>query len=156
MPDVTLIMLAGEVRSKTLRILDGVTEAQARFTPRGLNNTILWHAGHAYVLVEHLGIAPATGRLPEYPAGWFETFSWKSNPALVTEWPSLNEVISRLGDQLRRLTNAIEALTPQQLDQLLPNNRPLRYSILHGLHDEASHQGEMYLLKKMVVKGGDR
>ena len=31
-------------------------------------------------------------------------------------------------------------------------NRTLRFSILHGLHDEAGHQGEIYLLKKMWGK----
>jgi hypothetical protein len=28
-------------------------------------------------------------------------------------------------------------------------NRTLRFSILHGLHDEADHQGEIHLLKKL-------
>ena len=28
-------------------------------------------------------------------------------------------------------------------------NRTVRYNILHGLHDEANHQGEMWLLHKL-------
>ena len=50
------------------------------------------------------------------------------------------------------------ALTPQEilagLSEIIdaPRNRTLRYSILHGLHDEAWHQGEMHLLKKLLAK----
>jgi hypothetical protein len=149
-PDESLILLANEVRGKTLRLLDGVPDADARFAPAGLNNTILWHAGHALVVVEHLSVAPATGRAPIYPDGWFETFSWKSNPATVTRWPELGEVVGRLREQLPRLVAAIEALSPERLALLQANNRTLRYSILHGLHDEANHQGEIYLLRKML------
>jgi hypothetical protein len=152
-PDESLILLASEVRGKTLRLLDGVSDSEARFTPAGLNNTILWHAGHALVVVEHLSVAPATGALPSYPPGWFETFSWKSVPATVTRWPALAEVVERLRDQLTRLRVAIEALPPERLAGMLPNNRTLRYSILHGLHDEAGHQGEIYLLRKMLRVG---
>ena len=81
MADESLILLAREVRGKTLRLLDGVSDEDARYTPAGLNNTILWHAGHALVVVEHLSVVPATGRAPEYPQGWFESFSWKSATA---------------------------------------------------------------------------
>jgi len=145
-----LKLLATEVRGKTLRRLEGVTDAEARWAPPGLNNTILWHAGHALVVVEHLSVSPATGQPPVYPQGWFETFSWTSNPATVTHWPALDEVVGRLREQLQRLTTAIDALSPDKLATPDANGRTLRYSILHGLHDEAGHQGEIYLLRKML------
>jgi hypothetical protein len=154
MPDETLLMLASGVRGKTLRLLDPVLaagdEVAARFAPAGLNNSVLWHAGHALVVVEHLSVMPATGRPAAYPPGWFDTFSWKSNPATVTNWPTLGEVVAALKEQLPRLTAAIAAASPQQLDQIVDpqKNRTLRYSILHGLHDEAGHQGEIWLLRK--------
>ncbi len=148
--DQTLMMLAKEVRGKTLRILEGLTDDQARFKAPGLDNSILWHAGHACVVVEHLAAAPITGSV-DLPEGWFDTFSWKSNPATVTRWPALADVRTRLTGQLERLLPLIEALSDAQLDQVLDpaRNRTLRYSILHGFHDEACHQGEMWLLKKM-------
>ena len=62
-------------------------------------------------------------------------------------------MVARLREQLPRLVEAIERLTPAQLAELQLNNRSLRYSILHGLHDEADHQGEMYLLRKMLKMG---
>ena len=156
MPDPTLLTLADEVRGKTLRLLDGVPADLARFTTAGLSNSTLWHAGHALMLVEHLCIIPATGGQPQYPAGWFEMFGWGSVPAAVPPdaWPPLADVVGRLREQLTRLRAAIDALTPQQLDRVTDprRNRTLRYSIVHGLHDEASHQGEIYLLRKLYAR----
>ena len=153
MPDETLLTMANEVRGKTLRLLDGVPPDVARFTGPGLNNSVLWHAGHALMLVEHLCILPATGGTPQYPKGWFEMFGWNSRPAAVPRdaWPVLSDVTGRLKEQLGRLRGAIETLGPEQLDRVIDpsRNRTLRYSIVHGLHDEACHQGEILLLKKL-------
>lgn len=154
MADQSLLLLANEVRGKTLRLLEGVDDAQARFAAPGLNNSILWQGGHALIVVEHLGVSAATGRPPVYPAEWFEKFSWQSKPAMVGSWPSVEQVRAALRDQLQRLIVAIEGLSEQQLGAVIDQarNRTLRYSILHGLHDEAGHQGEMYLLKKMYAR----
>ncbi len=155
MPDESLLLLAREIRGKTLRILDNVTDDQALFAPPGLHNTILWHAGHSLIVVEHLSVAPATGNPPIYPQDWFDKFSWTSQPAAVKQWPALAEVKAKLIDQAERLTTAIGHLTEQQLSQPVGDPakmRTLRWSILHGLHDEADHQGEMWLLKKLQTK----
>ena len=155
MPDESLLTLANEIRGKTLRLLDGVPEDMARFTG-GLSNSPLWHAGHALMLVEHLCIMPATGAGPQYPRGWFDLFGWNSRPALIApgSWPPLADVVTLLREQLHRLTAAINALPPDRLNQTIDafRNRTLRYSIVHGLHDEATHQGELYLLKKLYGK----
>ncbi len=157
MHDQTLLLLATEVRTKTLRLLDGVTADQAKFTGGGgLNNSILWHAGHALVVVEHLCVSAATERPPQYPAGWYQTFGAKSLPAAVTDWPDLGTIVAALQEQLGRLSDVIRITHPARMDQVIDaeRNRTLRYSILHGLHDEANHQGEIYLLKKMWAKRG--
>ena len=153
MADETLLTLANEVRGKTLRLLDGVGPDAARFTGPGLNNSILWHAGHALMLVEHLCILPGTGGEPKYPTGWFEMFGWQSRPATVPPdaWPPLADVVERLREQLERLRSVIDALTPEQFGRVVDpaRSRTLRYSIVHGLHDEACHQGEIHLLRKL-------
>lgn len=157
MLDPTLILLANEVRGKTLRLLADVADDQARFTGTpALNNSILWHAGHSLWVVEQLAVAPATDRPAVYPPGWFEAFAAKSTPATVAAWPTLAEVTAALTDQLARLTAALGMLRQERLDQVIDvaRNRTLRYSILHGLHDEAGHQGEIYLLKKMWARRG--
>jgi hypothetical protein len=156
--DDSLLLLANEVRGKTLWLLDGITDEMARCAAPGLANSILWHAGHALVVVESLGVAPATGRPPELPEGWFDTFSWDSDPRTVKVWPAIAEVVAALREQLPRLTAAIAALSPGQLDQFIgpPHDATLRYVLVHGLHDEANHQGEIWLLRKMVAKRNPR
>jgi hypothetical protein len=153
MSDKSLHLLATDVRGKTLKLLEGIPDEAARFAPPGLNNSMLWHAGHALIVVEHLAVMPATGNAASYPAGWFETFSWKSTPAAVKSWPALSDVVKRLQEQLQQLVPVIEGLSEQQLESIPvvnpPRNRTLRHSILHGFHDEANHQGEMWLLRKM-------
>ena len=156
MADETLLTLASEVRAKTLRRLDGVTPEVSRFTAQGLNNSVLWHAGHALMLVEHLCIMPATSGAPQYPQGWFEMFGWDSRPAAIPpgDWPTLPQVADRLREQLDRLRAAIRSLPAGQLDRVIDpaRNRTLRYSIVHGLHDEACHQGEIHLLRKLHAR----
>ena len=78
MADETLLQLAKGVRGKTLRILDGVSEEQAVWLPAGLHNHILWNAGHALIVVEHLGVSAATARLAELLRKGGSKFSWKS------------------------------------------------------------------------------
>jgi uncharacterized damage-inducible protein DinB len=152
MPDATLMELLTEVRWKTLKILEGVDEAQARFAPTGLNNTILWHAGHGVVVAEHLCFVIPKLAERKYPAEWFDKFSWQSTPATVTQWPTLAQVVAELTAQRTRIIELIQSLTPEQLDRIIgepPRNRTLRGMIVHAMHDEANHQGEIHLLKKL-------
>lgn len=155
MHDASLILLANEVRGKLLRVLSGVTDEQARYTGHsGLNNSILWHAGHSLWVVEKLGIIAATGEQVRYPANWVAMFAAGSAPATVTDWPSLSAVVAALQDQLVRLVDILRNLRTERLDSVIDaeRNRTLRFSILHGLHDEACHTGEIQLLKKLHSK----
>ena len=157
MADESLILLAKEIRGKTLKLLDGVTDEQhAHFAAPGLHNTILWHAGHGAMLMEHLGIMPLTGsQQPGYPAGWFEMFGWKSDPRTVSAWPSVVQVRAELTQQLDRLLHPLQSADEATLSTPDAKGRSMRYLILHGLHDEAIHQGEMYLLRKMLMKNSE-
>ena len=154
MADETLVLLGTEVRGKTVRLLQGVSDREARWTPEGLSNNIVWHAGHSLWVVEALGLAPATGKGLQLPDGWKELFAAGSKPSPATAWPALAEVVDRLQEQLTRLTGAIRGLSQERLSQIVDpaRNRTLRYSILHGIHDEAGHQGEIYLLKKLIAR----
>jgi hypothetical protein len=157
MPDASLLVMLDEVRGKTLRVLHAVEPRHARWAPPGLHNTITWHAGHAYILAEWLTMR-ALGREPVIPDGWFALFSWESRPATVPDdrWPPLSEVVCRLEEQHRRLRRVIGALTDEQLGRpsAADPRHTVRRSILHGLHDEACHCGEMYLLLKMQQTAG--
>ena len=59
------------------------------------------------------------------------------------------DIVTKAGGQL--LTAAIAGLSEADLQRIVDpqRNRTLRYSILHGLHDEAGHQGEIWLLRKL-------
>ena len=78
-----------------------------------------------------------------------------ANPARTPRpWPAREELRRELTAKLPRVLAAVGPLTPQQLDARPPfahpgDDRTLRECIVHGLHDEANHQGEMYLLLKM-------
>ena len=151
--DQSLLLLLDEVRGKTLRLLQELTDKDARWTPSGLHNHILWNAGHSYVLVESL-VMEALGREPQIPKGWFEIFSWKSDPAHVAaeQWPTLAQVVAQLTEQQLRLRQVIEGLSEEQLSGPVPGktDRTVRSAILHGLHDEACHSGEIWLLRKLI------
>ncbi len=157
MPDDSLLLLLDEVRGKTLRLLEVVETPLDRWAPPGLQNTILWHAGHSYVLTEWLTLR-ALGRPPEIPDGWFALFSWKSRPAEVAKdrWPPLPEVIRHLEEQRERLRRVIGGLTDEQLGSPSASDprQTVRRSILHGLHDEACHCGEIRLLLKLQRTSG--
>jgi hypothetical protein len=159
MPDKCLLLLLDEVRAKTLRILKSVPAERARWAPAGLQNTILWHAGHAFVLVEGLTMK-SVDRTPLIPDGWYEMFSSESHPALVPSdhWPSLSDVIYHLESQHQRLGKLIGELSEAELDRPSASSpkRTVRFVILHGLHDEACHCGEMHLLSKMQVAASSR
>ena len=152
--DVTLVLLLDEVRGKTLAILEGLSQAQARWAPAGLHNSILWHAGHAYVVVEWLTLT-ALGRQPQMPPGWFDLFSWDSEPATTADdaWPQLQAVRGQLLEQHQRLRALIAGLSEEQLRSPSQerSGAPVRYSILHALHDEAGHGGEIWLLRKLLA-----
>ncbi|MCA9072590.1 MAG: DinB family protein [Planctomycetaceae bacterium] len=150
--DPTLLLLLDEVRRKTLTRLEGLTETQARFAPEGLQNSILWHAGHCYIVVEWLTME-ALGGATTSPPTWFELFSWASRPGENPNvaWPTLDEVIQELQLQHGRMHKLLQNLTAEDFDNPA-RNRPditVRHRILHALHDEACHSGEIWLLRKL-------
>lgn len=155
MPDKTLLLMLDDVRGKTLRELQGLDDTHARWAPPGLQNSCLWHAGHAYVVTEFLTMK-AVGKEPKIPEGWLKMFSWESNPAHISpgSWPELEVVVGELKSQFERHRKLISELTPQQLEAPEPGNpeRSVAYAIMHGLHDEARHSGEITLLRKLMTR----
>jgi hypothetical protein len=154
MPDRTLLALFAEIRGALLRQLQHVDPAAVHFTPPGLSNHILWHAGHAYVVVEWLTMG-ALGLEPVAPPGWFELFSWDSKPADIPadKFPPLAEVVKQLQLQHQRLTTMFASLGELDLRNAAVDQpeQSVREIIVHALQDEASHKGEIWLLRKLFV-----
>jgi hypothetical protein len=71
----------------------------------------------------------------------------------VTTWPTLAEMKAQLVDQRERLLALLEKTDAATFDRVIDaKGRTLRYSVLHGLHDEAGHQGEIWLIRKLLAK----
>ena len=84
------------------------------------------------------------------PGGFGRTYQSRG-----IRWPPLAEVIAHLDSQRVRLGKLIGELSEAELGRPSAVNpkRSVRSAILHGLHDEACHCGEMYLLQKMQAVG---
>jgi hypothetical protein len=152
-----LAELARQVRGDTLRLLAATPDDWLTYAPAGTSNHILWHAGHAVWLQDVLFIEPATGRC-ELPAGWEETFGMDCRPLNETSvrklWPSRREVERLLTAQLPRVLELLADLPAANLAAAAPplpgyGSRNLQSCCIHAWHDEARHQGEMYLLTKL-------
>ena len=151
-----LQQLAGEVRRDTLKILAAVEEDLATWSPPATSNHILWHAGHAGWLQDLMCVAPLTEG-SELPDGWATIFGMDSQPSQVPKWPLKQEIQRFLEGQLDRIVQLLDKVSEEVLSGPawgLGRHRNLLGWIVHGLHDEAKHSGEMYLLFKMTRSAG--
>lgn len=143
-----LVTLLDEIRPKTIRLLQMMPDDWLLWSPPGTQNHITWHAGHAIWLADVICIQPITNR-SELPEGWDQTFGQYCRPPSHTKtWPTQQELIRRLADQHARLRELLSRLSDADL-YAPPRQGALARCIIHGLHDEANHQGEMYLLLKL-------
>jgi hypothetical protein len=144
--------MASQVRQSTLQLLHVPDPGCLTWSPPGTSNHMLWHAGHALWLQDALSIRPLTGH-SELPRGWSALFGQDSEPAATANWPEQAEVQARLVAQLQRILELLDehANTIVMQARLAPptGSWPLLPGMIHGWHDEARHQGEMYLLHKL-------
>ncbi len=153
---MSLKELALQVRKETLRFLAAVPDPWLTWAPEGTSNHILWHAGHALWLQDVLCVQPLTGQ-SELPDGWAKMFGANCRPVAATkDWPSREETSKLLRRQLERMLELF-AEHADRLNVIGPQPAAgweLVRGIIHGLHDEAKHQGEMYLLMKLCRARG--
>ncbi len=146
--------LARQVRECTLDLLLGAADTELLWAPRGTSNHILWHAGHALWLQDKLCLEPLTKK-SELPKGWETRFGMHCRPVASTkDWPGRDEVARLLMLQLQRMLAVLRETPAERLVIPEGSARYLAGTILHGLHDEARHQGEMYLLLKLARARG--
>ena len=148
----TLQELARQVRGDTIQILEAAQPEWLDYAPPGTSNHILWHAGHALWAQDVLCVRLLSG-CEELPAGWEKTFGMDCEPVNQTEdWPSRDGLRDLLKSQLSRVLYLL-AITPDSrlAETADPVRGPAAVSdrIIHGLHDEAKHSGEMYLILKL-------
>ena len=152
----TLQEMARQVRRDTLKILDAAEPNWLTYAPPGTSNHILWHAGHALWLQDVLCVQLLTGH-DELPVGWSEKFGMDCRTVSQTkDWPSRDELRELLQGQLRRVLQLMANTTNERLTQTADSSRgtaTIADRIIHGLHDEAKHSGEMYLIFKLCRAG---
>ena len=143
--------LARQVRRGTMQLLESAPADRLTWAPPGTSNHVLWHAGHALWLQGVLCLEPLTGD-SELPSGWEQTFGMNCRPVNeTTTWPAREELLRLLTAQLERIIEGVGGTSGAQLGEIVnPRGDTLAARIIHGLHDEARHQGEMYLLLKQL------
>jgi hypothetical protein len=151
----SLLEVARQVRGDTLSLLASAPKDSLTWAPHGTSNHVLWHAGHALWLQDVLFIEPATGKT-ELPPGWADMFGMDCRPVKETDalraWPNRTEIEQRLNAQLRRVLQLLAELPAEVLAARagpILGSRNLLSCLIHAWHDEAKHQGEMYLLLKI-------
>ena len=138
-----VVELTRQVREQTIGILRRTPADWLLWAPEPTSNHILWHVGHALWVQDVLAIEPLTGR-SELPPGWAETFGADCRPVRETrDWPDAGTVADQLQHQWVRLYEAYRSHADLLFDSAVVAD------LIHGLHDEARHQGEMHLLTKL-------
>ena len=140
--------LVRQVRDFTIELLAVDNRDMVLWSPAGTSNHMIWHAGHSLWVQDALCVEPLTGT-SELPDGWARQFGQDGDPvAAQTDWPNRTSVRDLLSKQQARLIELVGDMRDDQLVVDAGNPNDLVGGIIHGLHDEGRHQGEMYLLFK--------
>ena len=140
-----------QIRSFTIELLAVDNPEMYLWAPEGTSNHMMWHAGHTLWVQDVLCIEPLTGA-SELPDGWAQKFGQDCEPvASQMTWPERVFLQGLLYKQQSRLMEVVGDMRDDQLVVDESNPADLVGGIIHGLHDESRHQGEMYLLLKQFV-----
>ncbi len=94
------------VRGQTVKALQDVTEESAAAIPPGFRNSILWQAGHIYLVAERFAFS-LQGKEDDIPPSFLASFGPGSSPTSWTESPAtLAELTERLRRQSDRIAEA--------------------------------------------------
>ena len=144
----TLQEMVRQIRSFTIQMLAVDNSEMCLWAPSGTSNHMIWHAGHVLWVQDLLCVKPLTGA-SELSNEWADMFGQNCAPvASQTDWPDAKHLQDLLNAQQDRLIALIEAMAPNQCVVNTDDPKDLVGGIIHGLHDEARHHGEMYLLMK--------
>ncbi len=143
--------LAKQIRGKTVRLLEGTPNDWLLWAPSGTSNHIIWHVGHSIWVQDCLCIEPLCGS-NELPPRWSEKFGMNCHPVAETrDWPDRVELQHLLETQLDRMLALFDehSVRLNQIGSNQDDRWDLTRGVIHALHDEANHQGEIYLLRKL-------
>jgi hypothetical protein len=135
------------IRSRTVNLLEGVSEEMADVIPEGFRNNLRWHFGHIYTVHEQLLM-----RNLKQPFQLPETFpKWFGNGTSPAEWvtapPTLAELKNCLQEQANRTKQIFSSM---ELSEEFPEPIALGKSLLFTrvsdlfsfmFYHEGSHSG---------------
>lgn len=137
-----------QFRGFTIQLLAVDNPEMCLWAPAGTSNHMIWHAGHALWVQDLLCVTPLTGT-SELSAEWAGQFGQHCDPVgSQKKWPDAKRLQGLLNAQQERLIELIGDMDASQLVVNTDDPKDLVGGIIHGLHDEARHHGEMYLLMK--------
>lgn len=106
------------VRGQTLKLMDGISETDADRLPEGFRNSLRWHFGHIYVVLERFAFRHL--KLTEqYPEGYREAFETGTSPLDAppgAKLPTLPELAERLSDQIVRIRAVLGDRLSERID----------------------------------------
>jgi hypothetical protein len=149
-PAEFIMEMVRQIRPLTVKWLMKPEDRHLMWAPEGLCNHVLWHAGHILWVNDALCIQVLTGK-SQLPAGWAETFGMNCRPVTQTSrWPAREEMKQLLEAQAEQMLRLLGSTDEQTLTRVLDagSGATVAGRIIHGLHDEAKHQGEIHLLIK--------
>ena len=147
----TLLEMLKQIRGFTIHLLENTNPDWVTWSPDGTSNHMIWHAGHAIWVEDLLCVKRLQGDSYLVDDAWTSKFGQHCDPVSEqTDWPTVDEMKNALLDQQAKMTELIEGMTPEQLVIDSENNRDLVGGMIHAMHDESKHQGEMYLLHKLA------
>jgi len=113
-------------RSQTLKVIEGLSEAELEVIPEGLNNHVKWNLGHIYVVTEKFAFT-LTGEAATIPEHFQQWFASGTSPKAWTATPPTKDVLIHL---LQQQLERIQARNVNRLNDPLPES----YSTTTGLH----------------------
>ena len=147
----TLLEMLKQIRGFTVQLLENTEPEWATWAPKGTSNHMIWHAGHAVWVEDLLCVQRLQGESYLVDEAWSKKFGQHCDPVSEqTDWPTIEEMKRVLLDQQTKLEELFNAMGPDQLVIDPSNNRDLVGGMIHAMHDESKHQGEMYLLHKLA------
>ncbi len=147
----SLLEMLKQVRGFTIQLLDNAHPDWVTWAPPGTSNHIIWHAGHVVWVEDLLCVQRLAGESFLVDEVWTDKFGQHCSPvAEQQQWPSLEEMKQVLQQQQAKLEELIGGMSDEQLVIDSSNNRDLVGGMIHAMHDESKHQGEMYLLHKLA------
>lgn len=143
-------------RSSTLRTLEKIAENKWGQQPDGFSNTILWNAGHIFVVTEILLNKSDSSYAIKNPE-WTAFFAPGTSPADWTEKPPLpSAVLEALKDQKAKIREDFFGKTSQVASESFSIGSHLMDTvgalIQFGTWHEGTHLGIIQAMDKVIAE----